>query len=95
MVGIYKFVGELPARMGEAMSEAQGRGIFKKNPPFRVGGWDFQYRAAGAPYSPSRNEGRRATERVVASSPTIRRPPPTQNAVSDETAFCVDTLKQA
>ena len=26
MVGIYKFVGELPARMGEAMSEAQGRG---------------------------------------------------------------------
>ncbi len=26
MVGIYKFVGELPARMGGAMSEAQGRG---------------------------------------------------------------------
>ena len=29
-VGIYKFVGVLPARMGEAMSEAQGRGSMWK-----------------------------------------------------------------
>ena len=30
MVGIYKFVGELPARMGGANSEAQGRGTLNK-----------------------------------------------------------------
>ena len=45
-----------PQRLGYReglLLTARMRGI-----PYSVGGRDFQYRAAGAPYSPSRNEGR-------------------------------------